>query len=195
MGTDCIVCAVVLTPENWAPECQRNHVNKCRKCIRAEKRAYHKQWNAAHPGSVSERTKRSKKKLRAVKPIVARARDAYGDCRKRAIRQGMAFDLTSAHVVGLFESAKTCPYFGWKLTHAIGKERTLASLDRIDSARGYTKDNVWVISYLANLMKSYATDAELVLFASGVLRHAQDNAHGAMRSYDKAQGTSPPTHG
>ena len=35
------------------------------------------------------------------------------------------------------------------------------SLDRIDSARGYTPDNIWVISARANRIKSDATLGEL----------------------------------
>lgn len=51
------------------------------------------------------------------------------------------------------------------------------SLDRIDSSRGYTKDNIQVISYKANRMKSNATEQELISFAKGVLAvHQGGNA-------------------
>ena len=49
------------------------------------------------------------------------------------------------------------------------KANTLASVDRIDSKLGYTQDNIQIISYLANLMKSHASEEELVSFANGVL--------------------------
>lgn len=66
-----------------------------------------------------------------------------------------------------------CPIFGWKLTKIQGYpyRDTNASLDRKDSSRGYTKDNIWVISGKANYMKQDATEADLVAFAIGVLNY------------------------
>jgi len=86
------------------------------------------------------------------------------------MKVGMEFDLTPESVLRLMRESTTCPYFGWKLTHSEGgKSKTLASVDRIDSSKGYTADNVQIISYLANLMKSHATECELLQFANGVV--------------------------
>lgn len=43
------------------------------------------------------------------------------------------------------------------------------SIDRIDATKGYTKDNIQVISKQANAMKWDSTKEELVEFAKGVL--------------------------
>lgn len=45
------------------------------------------------------------------------------------------------------------------------------SLDRIDNTKGYTPDNIWVISQRANAMKSAASDEELVRFAEWFLEN------------------------
>ena len=60
-----------------------------------------------------------------------------------------------------------CPYFNIPFK-ALDKKYGY-SLDRIDSTKGYTKDNIQVISRLANIMKNNATEQELVSFAKGVL--------------------------
>lgn len=60
-----------------------------------------------------------------------------------------------------------CPYLGIEF-QALDK-RYGYSLDRIDSTKGYVKDNIRVISRLANIMKNNATEQELISFAKGVL--------------------------
>jgi len=166
----CIVCQQNLTTKNWAEACKNNYVNKCNGCIKLEKRAYQANWRKKNPDRALARTKAFKAKLALENPRKSRACAAYSDARKRAVKHGMDFNLTSDFVLNLLIENPLCPYFGWELTYAVGKLNTLASIDRIDSAKGYTKDNVQIISYLANLMKSSATPEELVKFACGVLK-------------------------
>jgi hypothetical protein len=65
-----------------------------------------------------------------------------------------------------------CPYFNRPFLPL--DSRWGYSLDRIDSSRGYVKDNIRVISRFANVMKNNATEEELISFAEGVLRiHAK----------------------
>lgn len=45
------------------------------------------------------------------------------------------------------------------------------SLDRIDSTKGYSKENVQVISHRANMMKTDATKEELLKFADWVIKN------------------------
>lgn len=176
----CIACSSVLTPETWAPDQRANWVNKCRECVKDEKRAYQKAWRERNPGMASVVSLRSKAKLRREDPVKSRARAAYSDAKKRAERNGMAFSLAARDVLQLMQGAVVCPYLGWLLTFEQGpKARTLASLDRIDSAKGYVQGNIQVVSYLANLMKSHATDEELTMFAQGVLaRHTTEKIKG-----------------
>lgn len=188
----CIVCDVDLTDANWLPSQRKNWINKCADCLRKEKREYANAWRIKHPERAAENQRRHKEFVRINDPVKARARSAYSDCRKRAIKQGMPFDLTGKHVLQAMRDAKVCPYFGWPLTFEVGKERTLASIDRIDSNRGYTKDNIQVISYLANLMKSYATEEELIAFSRGVLsKHDTESLpslYMGLRTIEKVKG-------
>jgi hypothetical protein len=81
------------------------------------------------------------------------------DARRRAAARGYEFNLDAAKM----ERPATCPVFGWRLVYQAERRRkpNSASLDRIDSSRGYTTDNVWVISWRANMLKSDASAAEL----------------------------------
>lgn len=66
----------------------------------------------------------------------------------------------------------SCPILGIKLNMNSGKSgayRNSPSLDRIDNSRGYTKDNIQIISQLANAMKCHASNEELHKFAKWVL--------------------------
>lgn len=66
-----------------------------------------------------------------------------------------------------------CPYLGIPLVNTRPRgdaRRDIASLDRIDPTKGYTKDNIEVISWLANTMKNNATPDLLINFAEEILR-------------------------
>jgi hypothetical protein len=78
--------------------------------------------------------------------------------RDRAARYDREFDIEVSDIV----VPEACPLLGIPIARGDGKQRDSSpSLDRIDSTRGYTPDNIWVISYKANRMKTNATFAEL----------------------------------
>lgn len=82
--------------------------------------------------------------------------------RSRAKRRGLEFSLTKDDLT----IPEYCPILGIKLTFdGPGKEHS-PSLDRIDNSGGYTLDNVQVISWRANRIKSDATKEELLAIAA-----------------------------
>lgn len=80
------------------------------------------------------------------------------------------FDIVASDII----IPTHCIYLGRELTNIIGEYKgkvpTNASLDRIDSSKGYTKDNIQVISSLANKLKNNASEDILVAFAIGILK-------------------------
>lgn len=80
------------------------------------------------------------------------------EARKRAKKLGVPCNLTPEDVA----IPVVCPVLGIPLAKGVGKcTGNSPSLDRIDAKGGYTKDNVIVVSFKANTIKSDATVAEL----------------------------------
>lgn len=85
----------------------------------------------------------------------------------RAKNSGLEFSLTLEDI----KIPEICPYLKIPLTRIIGEgvQWTNASLDRIDNSKGYTKDNIEVISFKANSMKQHASIEDLRSFSTYVL--------------------------
>lgn len=85
----------------------------------------------------------------------------------RSKQSGREFDITPEDIV----IPDVCPILGIALNMNSGRSGAYdnsPSLDRIDNSRGYTKDNIQVISQRANAMKSSASAEELIKFAQWV---------------------------
>jgi hypothetical protein len=76
-----------------------------------------------------------------------------------AKRKKIPFDLDIKKI----DLPEVCPVFGFKLYfHTVSPDFDSYSFDRLDNTRGYTKNNVCIISKKANSMKSSGTLEELV---------------------------------
>ena len=66
-----------------------------------------------------------------------------------------------------------CPLLDIPIIHADGEHSP--ALDRYDNSKGYVKGNVWVISHLANRMKTNATFEQLNTFCNNwMINHRPD---------------------
>lgn len=125
------------------------------KCKEATKR-----WRELHPEYnkiQSEEYKQNNPARRLLYSTKARAKD-----------KGLEFSLVLEDIV----IPEVCPYLGVTITNILkkGKVETNPSIDRIDPSMGYTKDNIQVISELANRMKNSATKEQLLTFAKNILK-------------------------
>lgn len=83
--------------------------------------------------------------------------------RHRAKRKGMEFTLTPEDFMPVPE---LCPVLGIPMRQGMGsRDPNARSIDRLDSRKGYTPDNVRLISLRANHLKSNATPEESVALA------------------------------
>lgn len=78
----------------------------------------------------------------------------------RAKKKSLQFSIS----VDDIKIPSVCPLLGLKLSYEdFGIRFNSPSLDRKDSSKGYTKENIWVISSRANILKNDANIEELDL--------------------------------
>lgn len=88
------------------------------------------------------------------------------DSRRRAKQLGVDHDLDLNYLLEIL--SERCPYLGvkfhWEATIGLGcrsAHPNSPSIDRIDSAKGYIKGNVAIVSHRANTIKNDASEQEL----------------------------------
>lgn len=120
---------------------------------------YNRQYYLKHREEIIEKKKQYGKN----RPIER----ALAVLKQRAKRKGIEFNLTKEDIEGVTH----CPVFGMELkrNEKIALKDSI-SIDRKDSTKGYTKDNIQIMSNLANTMKSSATKEELIMFAKWILK-------------------------
>lgn len=91
----------------------------------------------------------------------------------RAERDGLDFSITLEDIV----IPEMCPILEVPLIKGTkGNYEYSPSLDRIDNLKGYTPDNIQIISKKANSMKNSATLEELQTFCKNILRYSPNNS-------------------
>lgn len=106
---------------------------------------------------------------RRVKETQTVERKLWARARDRCLKSGKEFSIDVEDII----IPELCPYLGIKLephSGSSGGKPYSPSLDRIDNSAGYTRDNIQVISHLANQMKANASREELLIFAKNVLK-------------------------
>ncbi len=87
--------------------------------------------------------------------------------KQRASLKNREHTLTLEDIKTLYPADGKCPVFGFALEfNNKGFRDTSPSIDRIDSKKGYTRDNVQIISWKANKLKSTATVEDLELLVA-----------------------------
>jgi hypothetical protein len=82
--------------------------------------------------------------------------------KQRAEAKGREHTITKEDILNKWPLHNKCPVFGFELEwNSAGFRETSPSIDRIDSSKGYTVDNIQIISWKANRLKSFATVKEL----------------------------------
>lgn len=119
------------------------------------------EWQKRNPDLVRYYKRKAQKKVRASKPY----RPALYSAKARALRSGLAFELTEQWAASRWTGK--CELTGADF-NVLPKGTTSAfsvSIDRIDSAKGYTQDNCRFILWSVNRFKSDYDDAIMMHIA------------------------------
>jgi hypothetical protein len=87
----------------------------------------------------------------------SRERRLWYRAKRRARAKGLPFTITEADI----QVPEFCPILGVPLTIIVGENKYSPSLDQIEPGKGYTPDNIQVISNRANMLKNNATVDEI----------------------------------
>ena len=87
--------------------------------------------------------------------------------KQRAKNKNREHSITVEDIKAIYPTDGCCPIFGMKLEfNQAGFRENSPSIDRIDSTKGYTRDNIQIISWKANRIKGYATVEELEMLVA-----------------------------
>lgn len=137
----------------------------CKACKKARYGHQFKSYYAENRSRLNANTRAWREKKRAEDPIEFWVHNNLVAVKGRAKRNGLDFDLDVDFLKSI--AVSHCPLLDLELIYGLKKDAEFtdrgrgASLDRKDPKLGYTKDNVWIISYRANSIKQDATVQEL----------------------------------
>lgn len=111
--------------------------------------------------------KQNYQKVRRENPDKRKA-DMIAVIRCRSKAKGREFNIKWTDI----EWPEDCPLLNIKINYqANSYDPNSPSIDRIDSSKGYTKENCWVISRRANTIKSDATLEEILTLARNLEKY------------------------
>jgi len=94
----------------------------------------------------------------------------YNGAKRRARKRGFGFNITKEYIQELYiKQQGRCAITDVKMSF-IANDKYKISLDRINSKKGYLKNNVQLLCWWVNRCKSNYSRDDLVIFAKGVLR-------------------------
>ena len=87
--------------------------------------------------------------------------------KQRAKLNDREHDISVEDIKAIYPADGCCPIFGIKLEfNGAGFRDNSPSIDRIDSTKGYTRDNIQVISWKANRIKGASSLQDLEMMVA-----------------------------
>jgi len=131
-------------------QCRKDHVKKSPEVLVHEglKKWWNDEKNIEHCRKLGE----------AHAEEIRRTTMGWSEFLRRARNRKINLQLEIDDLKAIWEKQEgKCPYTGWELVlpnYKLRKTPRTASMDRIDSSKGYTKDNIQFVSVMANYAKN-----------------------------------------
>ncbi len=133
-----------------------------------KKRDYRKRYYNENSEKIKQMHKNRRKGLAEKDPEKLWVFNAFHDAKKRAKKKNLEFSLEKKDLI----VPEYCPVLNIKLKFGVRIATDESpSIDRIDNTKGYTKDNICIISRRANSIKSNASFEEINL----ILKYIKKN--------------------
>lgn len=99
----------------------------------------------------------------------------WTNIRNGAKKRGFVFDITIDYIWKIFiKQRKKCALTGCNLIFSRKRNKTTASIDRIDSKKGYIKDNVQIIHKDINKLKMDFSEEKLFDMCSKIVKNLKN---------------------
>lgn len=155
---NCCECAAEYNT-NWKRETGYEKEYIRRQSTKARQSVSAKKWRDAHPDKARAwcNSEAGKLYISQWNKTDGRMKRWLSQAKARAKRNGLEFNLTLDDLI----VPELCPVFGIPLIFSDRVTDNTPTIDRVDSSRGYTQDNIQIISSRANRLKNNATLTEL----------------------------------
>lgn len=114
----------------------------------------------------------------------------WNSYKKGALERNLIFEIKPEDVFNLYKKQNgLCVYTGAKLNcNAVNHTKLDWSIDRIDNSKGYTKDNILLVSKTANMFRNRSTIKEMLEFCNMVVSvHNGMDKYSSMSPEEKAE--------
>lgn len=185
----CKICLEVKYLDKFHSQGKGRYKHICKECdniLNKEKRLeYNRKYRLKHPEKKKEWQQNSNKKrkekiqsdplyhdrvkyLKRESGYKNKVTTMYNNAKKRALKYNVPFEIAKEDII----IPNRCPILDIPFIIGRGKDYLYTpTLDRIEPEKGYTKDNIAVISMLANSMKNSASKEELITFSKNIINY------------------------
>jgi hypothetical protein len=114
----------------------------------------------------------------------------WNSYKKGALERNLIFEIKPEDIFNLYKKQNgLCVYTGAKLNcDSIVSKKIDWSIDRIDNSKGYTKDNILLVSKTANMFRNRSTIKEMLEFCNMVVSvHNGMDKYSSMSPEEKAE--------